>query len=325
MQYMKSSDRRYFFCQVRKEEEENRRRKQVEYELKMAEQREKERESRKRKKELEERRRRMREGERETLEEDDKGEEEEETMAKQTQEEGAAEPKVSENLAGLNLSIAEGLQSDDDDDEEEEDEDKHEEEKPSKAQSESGKVIPGTVERLRGGVVEKVSGPAGGEETTFTVRKEEGESQQPEFSAKLEQSGEAVSNDLHPPVMIKRQSKDEVAVEISAQGEDSREKLALDSNVRKEAAAKTVAEALANIINKFLPSSSGPSSSSSSSPSSPIGQFDLDDFRAKVMVPPEERVFPLNRTWYDEHFALGCPPRTFRERFSLLGEFFEEY
>jgi hypothetical protein len=51
-------------------------------------------------------------------------------------------------------------------------------------------------------------------------------------------------------------------------------------------------------------------------------EFDLDEFHAKVM---SDKQFELNKTWYTDYFIMSCPAKSFIERFSVQGEFFEKH
>ena len=48
--------------------------------------------------------------------------------------------------------------------------------------------------------------------------------------------------------------------------------------------------------------------------------FDVDEFRATVM---SDKRHELNKTWYQDHFMMSCPAKTFVERFCVQGEIFE--
>ena len=48
-------------------------------------------------------------------------------------------------------------------------------------------------------------------------------------------------------------------------------------------------------------------------------EFDLDEFRGRVM---SDKRFELNKTWHDDYFIMSCPAKSFLERFSVHGEFF---
>ena len=48
-------------------------------------------------------------------------------------------------------------------------------------------------------------------------------------------------------------------------------------------------------------------------------EFDLDEFRGRVM---SDRRFELNKTWYEDYFIMSCPAKSYIERFSVQGEFF---
>ena len=51
-------------------------------------------------------------------------------------------------------------------------------------------------------------------------------------------------------------------------------------------------------------------------------EFDLDEFHARVM---SDKQFELNKTWYNNYFIMSCPAKSFIERFSVQGEFFEKH
>lgn len=51
-------------------------------------------------------------------------------------------------------------------------------------------------------------------------------------------------------------------------------------------------------------------------------EFDLDEFHAQVM---SDKQFELNKTWYTDYFIMSCPAKSFIERFSVQGEFFEKH
>jgi len=67
-----------------------------------------------------------------------------------------------------------------------------------------------------------------------------------------------------------------------------------------------------NLLNQYLGSSNSLVGSSEN-------EFDLDEFRARVM---SDKRFELNETWHDDYFIMSCPAKSFLERFSVNGEFF---
>lgn len=105
-------------------------------------------------------------------------------------------------------------------------------------------------------------------------------------------------------MMIKRQSKDEAVQEVDL-------KPAVNSNRRRKI-SESVVDTLHDILGKF----------SKFLPTRPR-HFDHDFFVQKVMNSDSE--YPLDTRWYDDHTVMSCPARTFLERFSLQGEFFEKY
>lgn len=94
-------------------------------------------------------------------------------------------------------------------------------------------------------------------------------------------------------VLIKRQSKDEAIEELQP---------------RVTSDGKNFVNTLTDVLKKLLPTHGE--------------DFDLDEFTRSVMDHPS---YVLNANWYKDHFVMACPAQSFLERFSLQGEFFDDY
>ena len=94
-------------------------------------------------------------------------------------------------------------------------------------------------------------------------------------------------------IMIKKQSKDEA------------------SEVLQEVKS-TVLQTLNEIVQNVLPSK----------PSKLSSKFDPDDFYQRLKV---EDKYQVNDSWNDNFAVMSCPAQRFIERFSIQGEFFENY
>ena len=94
-------------------------------------------------------------------------------------------------------------------------------------------------------------------------------------------------------VMIKKQSKDEA------------------SEVLQEVKS-TVLQTLNEIVQNVLPSQ----------PSKVNKKFDADEFYQRLKV---DAKYTLNSSWNDNFAVMSCPAQRFIERFSIQGEFFENY
>lgn len=201
-----------------------------------------------------------------------------------------ADPAGDESLGGEDVEVEDG--DDEDDDKEEDDSDDDEEE-----------LEKGSAEVANLGTVEPVANPlaAVGED----------EDTRPQFSGDLiddvlADDGDSVAaagDRRSEQMLIKRQSKDEAVVEVSSADDTGK--------AASKESPKTVVEALAGIISKFLPAEK-----------KARAPFDLAEFRAAVLA---DGRFPLNATWYADHAAMACPARAFAERFSLQGDFFGTY
>jgi hypothetical protein len=107
-------------------------------------------------------------------------------------------------------------------------------------------------------------------------------------------------------LQITKQSKDE-ATDV------------LMSNEEKKRAGETMApkeptdilQALNTIIKSYLPSAVNAAT-----------KFNLETFRDKLFL---DTLYPVNKSWYDDHAVMACPAKHFLERFSVQGEFFEKY
>ncbi len=73
-----------------------------------------------------------------------------------------------------------------------------------------------------------------------------------------------------------------------------------------------VLHALNSLIKQILPSSS----------SSSQQKFDLEDFKSRLWL---DAMYPMNKSWSEDHSVMVCPAKHFVERFSVLGEFFEQH
>ena len=69
------------------------------------------------------------------------------------------------------------------------------------------------------------------------------------------------------------------------------------------------------MVKEYFALGGSPTSSAS------LKTFDLDEFRTTVM---SDKRFELNKTWYNDYFIMSCPAKSFIERFSVQGEFFEK-
>ena len=117
----------------------------------------------------------------------------------------------------------------------------------------------------------------------------------PEFTE--ETKSVPVPEDQPDQVLIKRQSKDETT-----------ETLPAPVVAKEKRVADNVVEAITVIINKLLPATRK--------------EFDQDDFTNRVMKKDQ---YVLNDRWYKDHFVMSCPAQGFLQRFSLQGEFFDQY
>jgi hypothetical protein len=122
----------------------------------------------------------------------------------------------------------------------------------------------------------------------------------PFFSEPSYPAAERIEQDPDPPVLIKKQSKDEATEPLST---------------IEERAAKVsvepldILEALNTLVKSFVPAKSS-------------SRFDPDAFRDRLFLDNE---YAVNRTWMVDHSVMACPARHFLERFSVQGEFFEKY
>lgn len=124
----------------------------------------------------------------------------------------------------------------------------------------------------------------------------------PYFSG-VAQPVESIKTEPEPPVLIKKQSKDEATVSLSTED--------------KTRVAETLApiepidilEALNKIVNTFVPLKVE-------------SKFDLEKFRDRVFL---DNQYSVNKSWFVDHAVMSCPAKHFLERFSIQGEFFEKY
>merc|ERR1712049_34303 len=94
-------------------------------------------------------------------------------------------------------------------------------------------------------------------------------------------------------IMIKKQSKDEA------------------SEVLQEVKS-TVLQTLNEIVQNVLPSQ----------PAKLSRKFDPDEFYQRLKVDVK---YQVNSSWNDNFAVMSCPAQRFIERFSIQGEFFENY
>ena len=92
-------------------------------------------------------------------------------------------------------------------------------------------------------------------------------------------------------VMIKKQSRDEA------------------SEVLQEVKS-TVLQTLNEIVQNVLPSQPKPR------------KFDAEEFYQRLKL---DTKYPLNSSWTEDFAVMSCPAQRFIERFSIQGEFFENY
>ena len=119
----------------------------------------------------------------------------------------------------------------------------------------------------------------------------------PFFDA-AQQPVESIKSELEPPVLIKKQSKDEATETLASKRETLLPTEPID-----------ILEAFNKIVNTFVPLKTSPN-------------FDLEQFREKVFL---DNQYSINRSWFHDHAVMACPAKHFLERFSVQGEFFEKY
>ncbi|TRY73471.1 hypothetical protein TCAL_01574 [Tigriopus californicus] len=115
----------------------------------------------------------------------------------------------------------------------------------------------------------------------------------PEFQTHTPQITPVKEETTIQGVLIKRQSKDEAIEELQPQVTTK---------------GKNFVNTLTDVLKKLLPTHGE--------------DFDLDEFTRSVM---DQKSYVLNQNWYQDHFVMACPAQSFLERFSLQGEFFEDY
>lgn len=106
-------------------------------------------------------------------------------------------------------------------------------------------------------------------------------------------------------VMIKRQSKDETIEEPFKGSQDEKPTSSSEMGMAME-----MVEALSNLVNKILVNYTD------------NVKYDPELFRLRVL---EANEFKINPDWYSDHGIMSCAARSFLERFSIQGDFFEEY
>jgi hypothetical protein len=138
----------------------------------------------------------------------------------------------------------------------------------------------------------------------FVFFKETEAQDTPEFSTLLSTDNQ-LEKDQESPLLIKRQSKDEAIEEMP--NELSGEKKASGGSDPLH-----VLQALNSLIKQILPSTS----------SSSQQKFDLEDFKSRLWL---DSLYPMNKSWSEDHSIMVCPAKHFVERFSVLGEFFDQH
>ena len=114
---------------------------------------------------------------------------------------------------------------------------------------------------------------------------------------------EKIETGPEPPVLIKKQSKDEATEPLATQ-----EEIRVGENLVPTEPMHLL-EALNKIVNAFVPLKTDTS-------------FNLEQFRDRVFLDSQ---YSMNRSWALDHTVLACPAKHFLERFSIQGEFFENY
>jgi len=109
---------------------------------------------------------------------------------------------------------------------------------------------------------------------------------------------ESIETESEPPVLIKKQSKDEATESLAPKSETLLPTEPID-----------ILEALNKIVNTFVPLKTS-------------SKFDLEQFRERVFL---DNQYSMNRSWFSDHAVMSCPAKHFLERFSVQGEFFEKY
>ena len=108
-------------------------------------------------------------------------------------------------------------------------------------------------------------------------------------------------------LQIMKQSKDE-ATEILMSNEEKKKRAAEIAEPKEPA---DILQALNTIIKSYLPSAA-----------TSAAKFNFETFRDKLFL---DTLYPVNKSWYDDHAIMSCPAKHFLERFSVQGEFFEKY
>ena len=106
-----------------------------------------------------------------------------------------------------------------------------------------------------------------------------------------------------PPVLIKKQSKDEATEPLA-----TKEEISVAENLVATEPMHLL-EALNKIVNSFVPLKTDT-------------KFDLEQFRDRLFL---DNLYSMNRSWSSDHTVMACPAKHFLERFSIQGEFFENY